>query len=111
MNKKYKQVLKKHIDIIKSMYPELYVAVRMHGDEIFVRISSLEISDEAEYEALICDFYEEYDRKILGNIFWGVDLSLTKDDLHLLEDPIKVPKKENLKENKPKKMPLAQAHG
>ena len=111
MNRKLKEIIKNHIATVKEMYPELYIEVRMHGNEILISVSSLEISDEAEYEALICDFYEEYDRKILGNIFWGVDLSLTKDDLHLLEDPIKVPKKENLKENKPKKMPLAQAHG
>ena len=87
------------------MYPELYIEVEEDWDEIFVRISSLEISDEAKYEALICDFYEEYDRKILGNIFWGVDISLTNDNLHLLEDSIKnkIPKKENVKKNEIKR--------
>ena len=93
MNKKYKQLIKKHIDIIKSMYPELYIAVRMHGDEIFISISSLEISEEAEYETVIVDFIKEYDRKGYYNIFWGVNSSLTNDKLQLLEDSVKTSKK------------------
>jgi len=92
MYKKYKQVLKKHVDIIKSTYPEVYIEVRMDWDEIFVCISSLEISDEAEYEDLIYNFIKEYHRKGLGNIFWGVDISLTKDNLHLIEDDVKAVK-------------------
>ena len=93
MNKKYKQVLKKHVDIMKSTYPELYIEVEEDGDEIFVSVDSLEISEEIGYETLICDFYEEYHKKGLGNIFWGVDCTLTKDDLHLLEDSVKTPQK------------------
>ena len=91
MNKKYKQVLRKHVDIIKSVYPELYIAVIVDGDEIFISIDSQDISNEVKYEALICDFYEEYDSKGLGNIFWGVNSSLTSDNLHLLEDNVKAP--------------------
>ena len=93
MNKKYKQIIKKHVDTIKSMYPELYIEVEKDWNEIFISVSSLEISEEAEYEALICDFYEYYDNNGLGNIFWGVDSSLTKDNLHLLEDHAKTSKK------------------
>jgi len=91
MNKKYKQLIKKHVDIIKSKYPELYIEVRMHWDEIFVSVSSLEISEEAEYEVLINDFIEENDNKGFYNIFWGVNSSLTHDKLHLLEDDVKTP--------------------
>jgi len=97
MNKKYKQVLKKHVGIIKSTYPEVYVEVEEDWDEIFVRISSLEISDEAEYEGLIYTFIKEYHRKGLGNIFWGVDISLTKDNLHLIEDNVKIDKAKTTK--------------
>jgi len=93
MNKKYKQLIKKHIDIIKSMYPEVYIEVEMDGDEIFISIDSLEISNEVEYEALINNFIEEYDRKGFANIFWGVNSSLTNDDLHLLKDYAKTSKK------------------
>jgi len=92
MNKKYKQVLKKHVDIIKSVYPKLYIAAIIDGNEIFISIDSQDISNEEKYEALICDFYEEYDSKGLGNIFWGVNSSLTHDKLHLLEDEVKTPK-------------------
>jgi hypothetical protein len=86
MNKKYKKLIKKHVGIIKSRYPELYIEVEMDGDEIFISISSLEISNEVEYETLINDFIDGYDRKGFCNIFWGVDSSLTKDNLHLLEE-------------------------
>ena len=93
MNKKYKQLIKRHVDIIKSKYPKLYIEVEIDWDEIFITIDSLEISEEAEYEALIVGFIKEYDRKGLGNIFWGVNISLTHDKLHLLEDDVKTPKK------------------
>jgi hypothetical protein len=58
-------------------------------ENILMNIDSLEISDEVKYETLIRDFYEEYHRKGLGNICWGVNSSLTNDSLHLLEDDIK----------------------
>ena len=92
MNKKFKQVLKKHIDIIKSKYPVVYIEVEMDGNEIFIGISSLDISNEVEYKALLRGFIKEYHEKGLGNIFWGVDSSLTKDNLLLLEDDVKTPK-------------------
>ena len=93
MNKKYKQVLKKHINIIKSTYPELYIGVKMIYDDILVNINSLEISDSEEYEDLIYNFTKEYEKKGIFNIFWGVNISLTNDNLHLLEDEVKTPKK------------------
>jgi len=93
MNKKYKQILKKHVDIIKSTYPELYIEVEEDWDEIFVSVDSLEISEEVKYEALIRDFYKEYYSKGIYNIFWGVDCTLTKDNLQLLEDYVKTSKK------------------
>jgi len=86
MNKKYKQLIKKHVDTIKSVYPDVYIEVEMDGDEIFIGISSLEISEKMEYETLLDDFIKEYHRKGFVNIFWGVNSSLTGDDLHLLED-------------------------
>ncbi|MCL2154362.1 MAG: hypothetical protein FWH53_01720 [Leptospirales bacterium] len=96
MNKKLKQLLKKHVDTIKSMYPEVYIEIEMDGDEIFIGIDSLKISNEVKYETLLGDFYEEYYSKGFGNIFWGVDSTLTNDNLHLLEDFVKTPKKEKI---------------
>ena len=93
MNKKYKQILKKHVNIIKSVYPEVYIEIEMDGDEIFIGIDSQDISNEEKYETLISDFYEEYDTKGFANIFWGVDSSLDNDNLHLLEDHAKTSKK------------------
>jgi len=98
MNKQLKQILKKHVGIIKSTYPEIYIEVRMIYDDILIGISSFEISEEAEYEDLIYSFIKEYDKKGFFNIFWGVDISLTKDNLHLIEGvgdvkAVKTPKK------------------
>ena len=78
---------------MKSMYPEIYIAVRMDGDEIFISISSLEISNRKEYEDLLYNFIKEYHKKGFFNIFWGVKSSLTNDNLHLLEDSVKTPVK------------------
>ena len=93
MNKKYKQLIKKHVDTIKSMYPEVYIEVIMIYDNILIGIGSQDISKEDQYEALINDFIEEYDNKGFCNIFWAVNSSITKDDLHLLEDYVKTSKK------------------
>ena len=92
MYKKYKQVLKKHVGIIKSTYPEVYIEVSMIYDNILIDIDSLEISDREEYEDLIYSFIQEYHRKGLCNIFWAVNPSLTKDNLHLIEDDVKAVK-------------------
>ena len=91
MYKKYKQILKKHIKTIKSIYPELYVEVRMINDDIVVHINSFEIYDSEEYDDLIYIFTKEYDKKGIFNIFWGVNISLTHDKLHLLENDVKTP--------------------
>ena len=96
MNKKYKQTIKKHVNLIKSMYPELYIEVIKDWDEIFISIDSQDISNREEYVDLIYSFIKEYHRKGLANVFWGVNSSLTKDDLHLLEDDVKTPKKEKI---------------
>ena len=93
MNKKLKQLLTKHVDIIKSTYPEVYIEVEMDGDEIFIGIGSRDISKEDQYEALISDFIEEYYKKGFGNVIWAVNSSLTTDNLHLLEDYVQTSKK------------------
>jgi len=93
MNKKYKQILKKHINIIKSAYPELYVEVKMIYDDILVDINSFKIFESEEYDDLIYNFTKEYEKKGIFNIFWGVNISLTHDKLHMIEDEVKTPKK------------------
>ena len=98
MNKKLKRLIKKHVDIVKSMYPEVYILVEIDGVEIFVSIDSHEISDEERYEFLMYDFIKEYESKGYLNIFWGVNENLTCDDLSLLEDFVEAPQKENLKQ-------------
>ena len=98
MNKRLKQLIKKHIKIVKTIYPELYVEVEIFGDDIFVCIHSLDISNEEKYEDLMCDFIEEYDSKGYFDVYWGVNSSLTCDDLTMLEDFDKIPGRENSKE-------------
>ena len=85
MNQKLKQTLKNQTDIIKDMFPDVYIEVKMHGDEIFICIDSQEISNKKEYESLIVSFIKENDRNGFLEVFWGVNSSLTKDDLMLLE--------------------------
>ena len=94
MYKKYKQIIKKHVKIIKSKYPEVYIEVTMILDNILVGIGSPDISKAGQYDALINDFIDEYDRKGFYNvnILWAVDASVTKDNLHLLEYDVKTPK-------------------
>ena len=98
MNKKLKRLIKKHVDTVKSMYPEVYIEVEEDGDEIFVCIDSLDISNEVEYEALIIGFIREYHSKGFGAIYWGVNSTLTCDNLVILEDMDKALETENLKQ-------------
>ena len=98
MNKKRKQLIKKHIDIVRSMYPEVFIAVIMIGDDILVDIDSHEISDEERYEDLMINFIREYHKKGFLNVYWAVDDTLTCDNLSLLEGFIETPEKENLKQ-------------
>ena len=100
MNKKLKQLLKKHITEIKSMYPEVYIEVDMVIDDILVDIGSHKISDEERYEDLIDKLNAEYDEKGYYYVYWGVDSSLTCDNLALLEDVVKEPVTENPIEKK-----------
>ena len=100
MNKKIKQMLKKHVNIVKKMYPELYIKVIEVYDNTLVSIDSLDIAKEVEYKDLIYDFIKEYDRKGYCDIFWGVDSSLTCDNLVLLEDVNRIPMNENSQEKK-----------
>jgi len=98
MTKKVKQLLKKHINIVKKMYPELYIAVKIVGYDILVSIDSLDISNEERYEDLMYDFTKEYDRRGYFDLYWGVNDTLTCDELSLLEDSDKIPREENSKE-------------
>ena len=91
MYKKYKQIIKKHVKIIKSKHPEIYIEVTMTLDNILVGIGSQDLSKAGQYDALINDFIDEYDRKGLYNIFWAVDSSVAKDNLYLLEYDVKTP--------------------
>jgi hypothetical protein len=100
MNKRVKQLIKKHVNIVKKMYPELYIEVKIVRDNILVGIDSLAISNEAEYEAVILEFIKEYDRKGYIDIYWGVASYLTCDKLDLLEDFDKIPAAENIKEKR-----------
>ena len=100
MNKRLKQMIKKHIKIVKSMYPELYISVRMVGDDILVSIDSLDISNEEKYEDLMYDFIKEYDSKGYFDVCWGVNDNLTCDNLSLLEDVVKIPETENPQEKR-----------
>ena len=90
MNKKVKQLLKKHVNIVKKMYPELYIKVIEIGDNTLVSVDSLDTADEEKYENLIYDFIKEYDRRGYCDIYWGVDSNLTCDNLVLLEDVDKI---------------------
>ena len=98
MTKKVKQLLKKHVNMVKSMYPELFIKVEMIGEDILIGINSQAISNETKYEALILSFFREYHRKGYADIFWGVASYLTCDKLDLLEDFDKIPVTENIKE-------------
>ena len=98
MNKRIKKLIKRHVNIVKNIYPELYIAVKMVGDDILVGIDSLNISNEEKYGDLIYDFIKEYHRKGYANIYWGVNSSLTCDSLSLLEDAVKTPVTENFNE-------------
>ena len=104
MNKKIKQLLKKHINIVKNMYPELCIEVDMFGDEIFIRVDSLDIANEVTYKDLIFDFIREYDRKGYCDIYWGIDSNLTCDNLSLLEDVVKVPETKKTEISKEKRV-------
>ena len=95
MNKRIKQLIKKHINIVKKMYPKLFIDVKMIGENILVGIDSQAISNEVEYEALILEFIKEYDRKGYCDIYWGVSSYLTCDNLTLLEDLVEAPVTEN----------------
>jgi len=97
MKKRLKQMIKKHINIVKSMYPELYFAVIMIGDDILVDIDSLDISNEEKYEDLMYEFIKEYDSKGYYYVYWGVDPTLTCDNLSLLEDFEQMPMKEKIR--------------
>ena len=98
MTKKVKQLLKKHINTVKNMYPELYIDVDMVGEDILVAIDSLDISNEERYKKLMSDFIKEYFSKGYFDIYWGVDSNLTCDNVSLLEDIDKIPSKENFNE-------------
>jgi hypothetical protein len=111
MNRRLKEIIKNHIAAVKDMYPEVYIEVRIIHDEIFICIDSLEISNEEKYIDLIYDFSEEYENHGFSHVIWGVCAPRTSDELMMFKNPIKVPKKENLKENKIKKVSLAKAHG
>ena len=100
MKKRLKQMIKKHINIVKSMYPELYFAVIMIGDDILVDINSLEISNEEKYEDLMNDFLDEYENKGYYYVYWGVNDNITCDNLSLLEDSVEAPVTEIVKEKK-----------
>ena len=100
MTKKVKQLLKKHIKIVKSMYPELYIEVDMVLDDILVSINSLDISNEEKYEDLMYDFIKEYDSKGYFEICWGVNDNLTCDNLSLLEDVVNTPEIESSQEKR-----------
>jgi len=99
MNKKLKRLIKKHVDIVKSIYPEVYIAVKMVYDDILVSIDSYDISEEERYEDLVDNFNEEYERKGYYYVYWGVNDTLTCDDLSLLEDFVKTPEKESPKQS------------
>ncbi|MCL2154674.1 MAG: hypothetical protein FWH53_03315 [Leptospirales bacterium] len=91
MNRKLKQILKNQTDIVKKMFPEVYIEVKMYGYETFICIDSLEISNKEEYKSLIVSFIKENDSNGFLEVFWGVNSSLTKDDLMLLEKNKKNP--------------------
>jgi len=109
MNRKLKEMIKNHITIVKGMYPELYIEVDTHYDDILICIDSQEISNEEEYEDLMYNFTKEYESHGFYNVYWGVNSSLTCDNLMMFKNLIKAPKKEILKTQEIKKMPLAKA--
>ncbi|MCL1864928.1 MAG: hypothetical protein FWF73_03865, partial [Spirochaetes bacterium] len=57
-----------------------------------------DISNEERYEAVILNFIKEYHRRGYFDIYWGVNDTLTCDELSLLEDSDKIPREENSKE-------------
>ena len=95
MKRELKHLLKKHIDIVKKLYPEVYIEVEMIGDDILVSIDSHEISDRDDYINLMYSFTKEYDSKGYFDVYWGVDSALTQDNLTFFENLNKKPKKEN----------------
>ena len=97
MKKRLKQMIKKHVKIVKNMYPILYIEVEEDGDEIFICIDSQDISNEKRYEDLMNDFIEEYDSKGYYDVYWGVNSTLTCDNLSLLEDFEQMPMKEKIR--------------
>ena len=94
MTKKVKQLLRKQVNIVKNMYPELLIQVDMIGEDILVGIDSLNISKEKKYKDLMYDFIKEYHKKGYFDIYWGVSSYLTCDNLDLLEDLVKTPEAE-----------------
>ena len=100
MNKKLKQLIKKHVNEIKSMDPEVYIEIEEDGDEIFISVGSHKNSDEERYEDLIDKLNVEYDKKGYYYVYWGDNDSLTCDNLVLLEDIDRIPMNENSQEKK-----------
>jgi len=100
MKKRLKQLIKKHIKIVKSIYPELYIDVKMVGDDILVGINSLKIANEKRYEDLMNDFIDEYENKGYYYVYWGANDNIICDNLSILEDLVEEPEIENFKEKK-----------
>ena len=50
MNRKLKEMIKNHITTVKSMYPELYIEVKMHYDDILICIDSQYPSKQAHLD-------------------------------------------------------------
>jgi len=111
MNRKLKEMIKNHIITVKTMYPELYIEVDRHGDDILIGISSQDISNEKEYEKLMLEFMDEYDNLGFYDVYWGVNSSLKSDNLMMFKNLIKVPKKEVPKKNQKTASPKPQMRG
>ena len=78
MKKRLKQLIKKHVNEIKSIYPEVYIEVDMVMDDILVDIGFKGISDEEKYEDLIDKLNREYDDKGYDYVYWGDNDNLTR---------------------------------
>ena len=96
MNKKLKQLIKKHVGIVKSMYPELYVEVDMVIDDILIGIGYPDIPYEEKYEELVDNYNEEYESKGYYYVYWAVNDTLTCDKLEMLEDFVKISEQEEI---------------
>jgi hypothetical protein len=60
-------------------------------------MDSSDIFDKKEYVNLLYDFSEEYESKGFLNIWWGVDSTLTQDNLTFFGNLNKRPKKKERK--------------